>query len=602
MAYGAKYKFKFENEHGIVYEIRLLENGYSGSVTTRPLGSAPIIRMQQNGPFQSTSCDLTLECQVDNQGVGEFSFLYTSDPQQYKIVVYHGAILLWQGFVATEIYSEPDIAPPYDVKVTATDGLGVLKEYDFEPAGEQTIRAHLTTLLSQTGLSNGIYTVSSLKEHGRTPADFIDGVLIDLDYHDGDNCYDTLLDLLKTMRLTITQWGGEWLILRETDITVNSSGKVPGYFTPVDPNTQTYSLNIDNLTATVGQMGVAQMWPVGYLTRRVSPAKKSVKVSAPWHWKNGFAEVKDDGWDVSGYSGYEQNAYFVAAGGYYNLGSWQTNVDNAMRGKLWSDETLRRFMVDFKVTVRVSKNNQFSSQYSQGQSQLFIRAAWESGNPSQTIYYTNDDGWDAGLNDLGSGTDITATNPDHDAASTQEVSMVIPAPLKDEAGTLTIRVDGRLVEVYEILVEPSTIKGYEDTILIDNGARGSAEDLKIAGGRMTLTNFIRTTFYQGVFLWQNDRHVLTSYDDADNSELDYLSLTALNYAKVHAAARIEITGTIDFPVGRFNQPLIIQSHGSWALMESYDWNLKDAEINFKAVTLPTAVLSVDSETITSLPE
>ena len=600
MAYGAKYKFKFENEHGIVYEIRLLEKDYSGSVTTRPLGSAPIIRMQQNGPFRSTSCDLTLECQVDNLGVGEFSFLYTSDPQQYKIVVYHGAILLWQGFVATEIYSEPDIAPPYDVKITATDGLGVLKEYDFEPAGEQTIRAHLTTLLGQTGLSNGIYTVSSLKEHGRTPADFIDGVLIDLDYHDGDNCYDTLLDLLKTMRLTITQWSGEWLILRETDITVNSSGKVPGYFTPVDPNNQTYSLNIDNLTATVGQMGVAQMWPIGYLTRRVSPAKKSVKVSAPWHWKNGFAEVKDNGWNVQDdYSGGgNQNAYFVANGSYYNLGTPAMQI-GTMRGKLWSDEALRRLMVDFKVTVRVSKNNAIPSNYPQGLSYLCITAVWDSGTPK---YYTDRDGWDAGINDEGNQVSITATNPDHDIASTQEVSMVIPAPLDNNVGTLTIRIVGKLVEVYDIRVEPSTIKGYEDTILIDNGARGSAEDLEIAGGRMTLTNFIRTTFYQGVFLWQNDRHVLTSYDDADNSELDYLSLTALNYAKVHAAARIEITGTIDFPVGRFEQPLLIQSHGSWALMESYDWNLKDAEINFKAVTLPTAVLSVDSETITSLPE
>jgi hypothetical protein len=36
-------------------------------------------------------------------------------------------------------------------------------------------------------------------------------------------------------------------------------------------------------------------------------------------------------------------------------------------------------------------------------------------------------------------------------------------------------------------------------------------------------------------------------------------------------------------------------------MESYDWNLKEAEISFKAVTLPTATLVVDSETITSIP-
>ena len=600
MSYGAKYKFKFENIHGIVYEIRLLEKDYSGNVTTRPLGAAPVIRMQESGPFRSTSCDLTLECQVDTLGVGEFSFLYTSDPQQYKIEVYHGSLLIWQGFVATEIYSEPDIAPPYDVKVTATDGLGVLKEYDFEPAGEQTIREHLTTLLGRTGLNDGIYFVSSLKEHGKTPADFMDGVLIDLDYRDGDSCYDVLQDLLKTLRFTVTQWSGYWLLVRETDVAVDGNGRVPGFFTAANPNIQTYSHNIDYLAATVGQMGVAQMWPVGYLTRRVSPAKNRVKVRAPWHWRNGFSEVKDDGWDVSDYSGGgNQNAYFVSAGGYYNLGTLSYYVSN-MKGRLWDEVALHRFTVDFKVTVRVSKNNTINSiNQAQGVSYLAITAVWDSGTP---IYYTNKDGWDAGVNDEGDTLSVTATNPDHDSASTQEVSMVIPAPLDTNMGVFTVKIVGFLVEVYDIRVEPSTVNGYEDTILIDNGARGGAEDLEIAGGRMTTANFIRTTFYQGIFLWYGDRHVLTSYDDADNSELDYLSLTALNYAKVHAAARIEITGTIDFPLGSFWQPLVIQSHGSWALMVSYDWNLKEAEIAFKAVTLPTATLTVDSEVITSIPE
>ena len=597
MSYGARYKFKFEDIHGATYEVRLLENNYYGDVTWRPLGGAPVIRMQESGPFRSTSCDVTLECQVD----GEFTFLYTSDPLQYKIVVYRGVELIWQGFVATEIYSEPDIAPPYDVKITATDGLGVLKEYDFVPAGEQTIRTHLNTILANTGqYNNGFYIVSSMHEHGRTVGEFFDGVLIDLDYLAGKSCYDVLGELLKTLRLTITQWNNDWLLIRESDITVDSSSKVPGYYIPINSNTNAYSVSIGYLTATVGQMGVAQLWPIGFLTRSIRPAKNSVKVRAPWHWKNGFPSVADDGWNVSGYTGYEQNAYFVSPGGYYNLGSYQTNVIDAMCGKLWEDTPIARNMVDFKVTVKVSKNNAASSNYPQGQSKIFIHAKWESGNPTQTIYYTNDDGWNAGASDLGSGTDVTATNPDHDIASTQEVSLVIPSPLKNEAGGLTIQIDGRLVEVYDISVEPSTIGGYEDTILIDNGARGSAEDLEIAGGRMTTGNFIRTTFYYGVFLWYADRHVLTSYDDADNSELDYLSLTALNYAKAHAAPRIEITGTVDFPSARFIIPLLLKSHGVWALMESYDWNLKEAEINFKAVTIPTATLTVVSETITSI--
>ena len=46
MAYNVKYRFRFGSVHGVVYEVRLLENGYSGSVIDRPLGRAPMIRMQ----------------------------------------------------------------------------------------------------------------------------------------------------------------------------------------------------------------------------------------------------------------------------------------------------------------------------------------------------------------------------------------------------------------------------------------------------------------------------------------------------------------------------------------------------------------------------
>ena len=37
-----------------------------------------------------------------------------------------------------------------------------------------------------------------------------------------------------------------------------------------------------------------------------------------------------------------------------------------------------------------------------------------------------------------------------------------------------------------------------------------------------------------------------------------------------------------------------------AIMETYDWDLRNAEMDFKAVTLPVATLTVVSETITSI--
>ena len=579
MAYGAKYKFKFEDIHGITYEVRLLENNYYGAATVRPLGAAPVIRMQESGAFRTTSCDLMLECQVD----GEFAALYTSDPLQYKIVVYRGTQLVWQGFVATEIYSEPDIAPPYDVKITATDGLGVLKEYDFVPVGVRTIRKHLESFLSSTGLNDSIYCISSIKPHGDTIPNFFDDVQISLDYHDGHSIYEALEDLLKTMRCFVTQWSGQWLIIRETDVTVNSgNNKVPGYVIPVTPSTATYGANITYLAAPVGQMGVVDMWPVGFLTRAVRPAKKSVKVRAEWH-------LHDAAPDLGSWTGDSG-----AAGG---ASGWVLGGNGGV-GTIRGDVTIMQFNYDLKVTVKVYRGSVWQNY--NGAPYVAISAGFFSVNG--TKYYHPDTGWTSTTPPTGEEHSVTKTKTIINPEPPQEITVTIPSPSDTDGGWVYLYVYGHLVNVVGVEAYLDRGKGFEDTIVIDNGARGTGPDISISGGRQVSGDAMNAYWADGIFFSETSSSIIYSFDDADHTDLDYLSLTALNHAKVHAAPRIEITGTVNFPSILPLQPIILKSHGVWALMESYDWNLKEAEINFKAVTIPTATLTVDSETITSIPE
>ena len=585
MGYVARYKFKFENEHGKTYEVRLLEDGYSGSVTWRPLGGAPVIRMQESGAFRTTSCELVLECQADTLGVGEFAFLYTSDPRKYKIVVYDNSDLIWQGFVATEIYSEPSIAPPYDVRVTATDGIGVLKEEDFVPAGLQSVRTHLATLLGQTGLSNAISCVSSIKRHGDTVQNFFDEVLISLDHHDGDSAYEALEDLLKTMRCFVTQWKGSWLVVRETDVTVNGSGNVPGYLCPVNSATATSSTNIANLTASFGKMGVADMWPIGHLTRTVRPAKKSAKVKAEWHLKNAAPPISGSGW--------------TGLGDYVHSSGSATWALGALGGSgvMYAEVAMDNFLDDVKVTVKVAHNHTWTNW--NGTPYVTIAAQYQ--DASNTYYYDPNTGWTTTSPARGDNVTVEKTNRNYDPNGWDEVTVTFPSATSQQV-ILTVLVGGHLVDVGGVSVMLGTVRGYEDTIVIDNGARGSAADLSISGGREASGYVIFPEWTDGVFVRSGYQTVIQSFDDADNSDLDYLSLTALNYAKVHAEARIETTGKMDMPSSRTYIPLVFLHGGAYSIMESYDWNLKEAEINFKAVTLPTAVLTVDSETITSLAD
>ena len=602
MAYGIKYKFRFESVHKTVYEVQLSEDGYSGSVIERPLGAAPVLRMQDGDPIRAVLCDLVLECQSD----GEYVDLYTTNPFQYKVGIYRkdtgGLWHIWTGFVATEIYSEPDIAPPYDVRVTATDGLGTLKEYTFEAVGSHTIRWHVCELLKKTGDTNPtLFTASELCAHEDTVQNFLDKKQIDLDFLAGKTCYEVLCQLLSTFRWLLTSRTGGWLVVREVDVHISSGGSLPVYQSIGSASTLPTGTATLQIGKTVGQMGVAQMWPIGFLTRRVVPAKRTVSIKAPFYFKNGYPRVSDDGWNVSGEAGYEQNAYFVSNGSYYNLGSPQAEVVLARWGKLWHSKSILNFRTDFKVTVRVSKNSAL------GVSWIAIRAEWNGNN--EHIYYTSEDGWGASEGDLGPTTDVTTTNPEHVAESTQEVSLVIPAPLVSSYGDLTIRIVGQLVEVYDITVEPSMIAGYEDILSIDNGARGTAPNLELCVCRLFESSFEHIDFYRGL-IWE---HIVYSYatvdrpvyefDDYIHLGYEFLSLTALAYAKENVSPRIEISGKLNnvYDSSCPMPPMFVKSHGIWALMRSYSWNMKEEEVDFVAVTLPSGALYVESETIKGIP-
>lgn len=588
MAYGLKYKFKFDATNGMVYEVRILEKDFEGTAVQRPLGSAPVIHMQENDPIRATSVDLVLECQSD----GEYVSLYTSDPRQYKVQIYRGtASKIWEGFIATELYSEPDIAPPYDVKVTATDGLGVLKEYQYETGwGARTVREQLQQmLLVKTGLSLDLYTVSQLREYGDTAVNFLDEVKIDMDYMEGKSCYEVLSEMLTSMRCIITQWRDSWVIIRETDVVIQSDGDVPGMESEYRGVNDTYSLEIEDMTARTGQRGASgtDMWPIGYLTRRIVPAKKSVKVTSDWHLKNGAPAITS--WTTSGDA---HSDIHYGGSVFMALGTGYAYTEGLIAVSL----NTYNFQRDIKVTIKVSG---WSFSHLRPRAYVKVLAGWVSGGT--TKYYSPSDGWDASSPDNDE-IPVTSTNVYGDPNACETVEVIIPASKDSNAGYFAINVVGLNVEVYDVDVQLVAGGGYEDTILIDNGARGSAPGITISGGRELALNLLPVDFVAGVFYRDDGAsadEIVTGFSDGDNTNKDFMSLAALSYAKSVAAPRIEVSGILDFPSALTFHPLFLKSHNQWALVSSFDWNLKESEFSFKAVTLPTATLTVASETITT---
>ena len=585
MAYATKYLFKWQSANGTTREIRVLKDGYSGTVIQRHLGRAPVLKKQHNGNVYGTSLEFFAECAVD----GEFAEFYTSDPKAYRTDLYAGSTLLWQGYITPELYSEPDIAPPYDVQVIATDGIGELKLYDFEPRGIVTLRALLTYLLGYTGLGTDVYLISSIKPGGTGAAGSLLSKTINVDYKAGDTCYEVLSYLLDTLHATITWWKGAWILARETNVTFQN-GKVKYY------NTSGNSAQLTGSVVTLGRLRVNDAWPVGQLSTVIDPAKKSVTVQAPWHPVTAFTNsgmTSDTGWTKS------NNAAYSSAKSAYSLPDNGATVNLATVSQSISMVGLRMpiaFSGKFCATTAPGSGQIYGGvagvvvEYATGGTTYHLgkdeegNAVWVSGAAGSTNYDFQ----------------VRLQAVDTDEINAESLEFDIPAFALGStypSGTLTFRIVGRAAYVFSAYLDVILPRGYQDRLHLDNGARGEGGDVEIAIGRETSDISYYQAFLQGILL--DSGALITSFKDdyITDSGLDYLSFIARDYARSLALPRLKRTGTVFLESAVAFPPLVFTKGSVDYWLEGFSWDMYEDELEISARSLPTATITVDSEVI-----
>ena len=585
MAYAVKYVFTFQSVGGTTREIRILKDGYSGDPIRRALGRAPILKKQQNGPVHGTSLEMYAECHVDQ----EFIEFYTSDPKEYRVDLYAGNALLWQGWITPELYSEPDIAPPYDVQVIATDGVGELKLYDFAAQGMVSLRAMLTYLLGKTGLSTDVFLVSSLKAGSASAGALLD-MEANFDYLVGKTCYEALSYLLTTLHATITWWGGHWLLVRENNVTF-TSGKVR-YF-----NTAGNSALLANSVQELGSMYQDPAWPVGQLSTVIDPAKNKIVVQAPWHPVTALKNsdmTQDSNWSKI------QVSYDSTKGAYWF-------PQNAITtGELYQAVVFGGLRVPMRMTLSGCGSSEAGSGFfGQGNGWLGLVLRYVDG--SNNVYYLGTDGdgnrrWEQATPGQ---TPVRAfkqdlLSVDVDRENADRIELDIPALAVGgtfPAGTLTVSIYGGAAYLFSAQLDVILNKGYQDILHIDNGARGEGDDTEVAIGRVTSDIAYYQAFVQGILL--NDGALITAFSDANfTTGMDFLSFISRDYARSVALPRARVEGTVSLEASVQLPPLVFTKDGLDYWLETWSWNLYEDELQISARTLPTATLTVESETIT----
>ena len=589
MAYGNRFRYRFDSVHGVEYNIYILKDGYTGTCDQRPLGRAPILKKKQNGPICGTSLELYAECAVD----GEYRQLYTTNPKQFKVEVYRGGTLIWFGFVSTELYAEPSIAPPYDVQIVATDGLGELKQNKFEAQGERSLLELLQYIFGFTGSDRDFYFATNLMDYPNADVSLLDW-LTNMDFMVDKTCYDVLATLLDSLHATITAYGNRWLIARENDIETLLDGS--GNLEVIDSTDVLYSTTtISGAVKSVGQMGVADLYPNGSLSMKKEPARKSVSVIAPWYRKDYLRDQDMTRTATPAYWTKDANTQFDSADqrGYFIGTTVQTT------GLLYQS-VLMEYM-KCGVVIRVKAGPSLST-YVPGSGlngSLMLYAEYRiTGGYSNPMVGT-EKGWVQ--NNYGDVESIDLGEIVPVGENIEEYSITIPPLGSSDNGELRICIKGKRAYVNYATIELTGGEGYQDTIFINNGARGEGDEVEIMGGRIPSEGLQNIDYYYGVWRAVGLGYI-KKFMDSNFSGLDFLSIQAMNRARSIAAVRERTEGIVDFPSGLTFFPILISQGQQLSFVETFEWDLRNDDVTISALSLPDVTLSVESEQVVPLEE
>ena len=216
MSMGVKYKGGFYSYKDVLYEIEILQEGYSGSATTVGFTDTPLLiewdEVDKLEPVMSSSAKLQLFSDSDRQ----FVSLYTVKAGSIRLDVYREGVFYWSGTLDTELYEEPfAYGDSYGVELTFAD-FAVLDRLNYNGSGFKSLRTLVTEALNSSSIRyNASYSerISTTKA-GSTSGSLLDEVFVQCQNftdEDGDpyTVREVLDEVLRPFALRLVQKSGK---------------------------------------------------------------------------------------------------------------------------------------------------------------------------------------------------------------------------------------------------------------------------------------------------------------------------------------------------------------------------------------------------------
>ena len=221
MAFGTKYQCEFTDILGIDWKVEIQEDPDPGSIITLQASGNPLTIewYGEDDVFDQNIMGSRMSLNIEAGSDFYMSTLFTSDILKYKVIVTQGSTPFWYGYILANDYQEPYDQAPFTVTISATDGLGLLKEFKFEDLSYTTrqitsvVIHDMLDLVDIDTFTEYVNVHESTMDSGVGDSTF-DQSGIDPDLFHDSTCYDAFDAILKSFNAGIKQDQGAFIIYR----------------------------------------------------------------------------------------------------------------------------------------------------------------------------------------------------------------------------------------------------------------------------------------------------------------------------------------------------------------------------------------------------
>jgi len=231
MAWGEKYKCEFADNLGLVWTIKIYEDGYASTVTELKATGQPLTFnfLGNSDDIYDPIQEIEVQLRVYSSTNFALADLYATENMHFKVIIttlFGGSpVTRFEGYIDCGNYEEPYEDVPYEVTITACCGLKFLKEIKFDDDGtpyngRTLVHEIILNILAKIGFTKFSEFINLYEESMDTDTEDspLDQLRIDVDLFRNMYCYDVLAEIVKSFGAVIRQAGDYHYIYRPVEL------------------------------------------------------------------------------------------------------------------------------------------------------------------------------------------------------------------------------------------------------------------------------------------------------------------------------------------------------------------------------------------------